>query len=616
MIGFFPDPYPDELLYGVFARFYDMSRFLDMKDVHGQLFGLRNLRAVIDLPTHIGSLIRNLPDGHKYTADYFIKCHTLLPYYAPFLPPDRVQLLLEHMRGNGGQSVHLLSGISPYNVQRPEHLKYCPICCKEDEEKYKALYWHRSHQLPGVLVCPEHEVLLTESAVATTNRRTLHEYVCLQAYISDSKQLPELPQSHHRHLVEIALDTQRLLSNWVGGRCLDDLYCTIRSLLDDGGWLTAGGKKVYMADFQAAFINHYSVDLLKKLDCFPGDNASDDWLKRLLRKPRVSQHPLHYILLVRFLGKPVSSLFKPGEKDNEGSQGPWPCLNQASGHYGKPLITVPERRLRDGLIIRCPLCGLAYKQSSSSTLPKPRVIDYGPQWHERLLELVGRSNISMTEVSVELGVDPKTVERHLEKLNRPASGETNNRTESEQQAKVMKYRSEWNELLKLYPNEPQAALRKRAPAAFTWLYRYDREWIKSNAPQHLRPRPAKPIVDWKQRDLEMRYMAEKAVQVLKNKPGKPVKITVTAVAREMGMLARMEHYHAKLPETWHYINSVAETRENYAVRRIQWAAEQYVRENSVPEKWQLIKKAGIRDDLMPAMMAEIKRAYAILYEHN
>lgn len=170
MLGFFPEPYPDELLYSVFARFSFMSHFSDMKDVHGQLFGLRNLRAVVDLPTHIDSLLNNLPDGHKYCADYFIKNHTLLPYYAPFLQPERVQALMELMRGDGGRSVHLLSGVSPYNVPRPQHLKYCAICIKEDEKKYGISYWHRSHQLSGVLVCPAHELLLTESRIATDRK--------------------------------------------------------------------------------------------------------------------------------------------------------------------------------------------------------------------------------------------------------------------------------------------------------------------------------------------------------------------------------------------------------------------------------------------------------------
>lgn len=579
MIGFFPDPYPDELLYSVFARFFAMFRFSDMKDVHGQLFGLRSLRAVVDLPSHIDSLLRNLPNGHKYSANYFIKNHTLLPYYAPFLEPDRVQTLMKLMRGDGGQSLHLLSGVSPYNVPRPQYLRYCFFCYKEDEKKYGVSYWHRSHQLPGVYMCPEHECLLTESRIATANRKTLHAYICLRSDILDSYTPVEIPKKDHQHLIEIALDTQWLLSNWVGGRSLDDMHCTVRSFLENGGWLTASGKKIYMKELQSAFVHHYSAELLKKLDCFPGDNNSDDWLKRLIRKPRVTQHPLHYILLVRFLGKPISSLFKLKDKNNVGNQGPWLCVNKASDHYGKPVIKLPERQLPDGLIIRCPLCGLVYKQRYSSASPNPRIVDYGPQWHEKLLELVSQPNISVRKVAIELGVDPKTVGRHLEMLRSPDMGELHKETESERQVKTMNYRSRWHELLMLYPNDSQTALRKRAPATFTWLYRHDREWLKIKTPQHRRPKSSKPVVDWKQRDLEMKELAEKVIQIIKDKPGKPFRITVTAIAREMGMLARIEHYRDKLPETWHYINSMAETREDYAVRRIWWVVEQYIQES-------------------------------------
>ncbi len=50
MIGFFPDPYPDELLYSAFARFGDRSNYRNVATVAKELFGSSTGVAVIFFP--------------------------------------------------------------------------------------------------------------------------------------------------------------------------------------------------------------------------------------------------------------------------------------------------------------------------------------------------------------------------------------------------------------------------------------------------------------------------------------------------------------------------------------------------------------------------------------
>lgn len=93
MIVFFPNPYPDELLYSLIARFSDRVQYPDKKCVVRELFGNSNALAIIDLPTHLGSLVSALPVGLGYTVNCLIDDHTLLPFYSPFHPQTRINRL-------------------------------------------------------------------------------------------------------------------------------------------------------------------------------------------------------------------------------------------------------------------------------------------------------------------------------------------------------------------------------------------------------------------------------------------------------------------------------------------------------------------------------------------
>jgi hypothetical protein len=91
MIGCFPDPYPDELLYSVCARYhtrmmYFSSGYKTIQELFGNTSGV-----TIDLPTRLEYLTTALPPGHRYTVDYLIDRHTLLPFYSPFLTVERVE---------------------------------------------------------------------------------------------------------------------------------------------------------------------------------------------------------------------------------------------------------------------------------------------------------------------------------------------------------------------------------------------------------------------------------------------------------------------------------------------------------------------------------------------
>ncbi len=49
-------------------------------------------------------------------------------------------------------------------------LKFCPACIEEDTQKYGEPYWHRMHQVPGVLVCTIHSAILHDSSIGVESK--------------------------------------------------------------------------------------------------------------------------------------------------------------------------------------------------------------------------------------------------------------------------------------------------------------------------------------------------------------------------------------------------------------------------------------------------------------
>lgn len=168
MVGHFPSPHPDELLYSICARFTSRAGYSSAKSVIQELFGDSRV-AVIDLPNNLDYLSTALPPGSSLTVARLINQHTLFPFFSAFLPCGRVTQLTADFRSGPGQAGYMRSGVMASRIPTPERLRLCPACAQEDESRFGEPYWHRVHQVSGVLVCPSHEALLEESEV---NRRT------------------------------------------------------------------------------------------------------------------------------------------------------------------------------------------------------------------------------------------------------------------------------------------------------------------------------------------------------------------------------------------------------------------------------------------------------------
>jgi hypothetical protein len=117
--------------------------------------------------------------------------------------------------------------------------------------------------------------------------------------------------------------------------------------------------------------------------------------------------------------------------------------------------------------------------------------------------------------------------------------------------------------------------------------------------------PIPPRVDWERRDAELSSATRLAALRLQSKPGRPIQITISAIARELGQLALIQKHLDRLPSTAKVLGELVETRETFALRRVQWAVSYYHQEGIYPQKWQLIRRAGLHPEMASLQQVEI-----------
>lgn len=433
MPGHFPTPYTDELFYSLCARYGNRVSYSASKSLLVDLFNSSTASAVIDLPNRLNSFTRLLPKGSLLTADRLINQHTLLPFFSAFLTHERVEQIRTDMRSSSGPAPQMRSGVMASSVPVADCLRFCPRCWEENESELGERYWNRLHQLSGVIVCPIHEVFLEDSSVRTRAGRNRLQVFAADEVGRRSVKVRTIQRRNPSHTIflEIAHNAQWLLDNPLAGESLRTLQRRYLQLLLEHGFATYTGS-IHAQKLIAAFTRHYSRDFLMLLHCeLKGrDVEKSNWLLRLVREPKHTQHPLRHLLLMRFLECSAKDFFVLPEDLDLFGKAPWPCLNPAADHFNQ--LVIPNfslgPRLRYGRPTGrfCCDCGFVYIRSGPDSSPKDtsrigRIIAFGPTWDAKLSDLWMTSRLSLSAIARELKVNPLTLKRHAARLRLPFS---------------------------------------------------------------------------------------------------------------------------------------------------------------------------------------------------
>lgn len=621
MIGCFPDPYPDELLYSVAARFTSRMHFPTHSTTSSEFFGHRHVDAVVDLPTRIDYLINALPPGHQYSAEGFINNHTLLPLYAPFLQVERVQDILALMRRGGDHQPGGKLGIHSSSIGFPARLRFCPRCVKEDHKRFGETYWHRIHQISGIEVCPQHSIFLEQSA-ALWQLGTIRFVSAGEAITVVPLRRLDTSQFKHLLLLKLALNAEWLLQRGsldLGPEILRERYFNM--LLERGYALPDGRIKIskLMEDFEA----FYSNELLAKLRCSVSNRGSC-WLRRICMESRllIAQHPLHHLLLMTFFGCTVEEVFTTFKEYKPFGDGPWLCVNRASNHYGEMRVTdcrIVRSNNRETYgkpmgIFSCS-CGFRYtrpwrQKAQEGSHEVGSVQEYGSVWEESLRKLWESNDISIQQVAVKLGVSQETVTKQAQRLGLKHPRDTRySKPLRSKNSKTLRLprksinqllesrRLEWLSALKSNPDAGRAYLRAHFGSLYKWLARYDREWFESTLPASRKTQGRATRTDWGKVDIEFSNAIETAAAYIRSSPGQPVRVSLAAITKQTGYLIWIQRCPDKIPCTVKTLAKTIESREDFAFRQIQWAEDCFREEGICPTRYGFERKAHTQNEV-------------------
>jgi len=307
------------LLYSVVTRHGAMAGHRSgaalIRDVFGTAVGI----AAVDLPRGIDHLLGLLPPGHGMSADGIIDEHTLHPYLFQFAAPVTAQSVRDGMAG-GYVSRPARLGVMSGAFRTRERLLLCPACARRDAAACGFGAWRRVHQLPGVLVCPEHGVSLLESSAECVHRKGRAALAAATADTVAAARRIEVPRAARAVLLRVADASARLLgadAHLVG---LAGLQLRLRGLLSGYRWSRAPSLLNTSAVIEAFRRSREVRHVLDAVGASLTDGQMATALNRLLYREQAAKHPLLVLLLLELVGASVAELAfddVPGQDSEE-----------------------------------------------------------------------------------------------------------------------------------------------------------------------------------------------------------------------------------------------------------------------------------------------------------
>jgi hypothetical protein len=233
-------------------------------------------------------------------------------------------------------------------------------------------------------------------------------------------------------------------------------------------------------------------------------------------------------------------------------------------------------------------------------------------WEAKLKEFWDDPSLSIPMMMSRLGVATRTtVKREAMRLGLrfPRKGPSNQsvqKLESPKRrissgtsftGKRSAYRKEWEGVLRKNPNLSRWHLQRRFTGLHWWLKRYDGDWLNAHLPPSKKGGGVTRRADWRGRDATLSAAVRASAIRLRQQPGRPVQVTRNRIGRDICQSSTLEKHLAKLPRTKQALAEVAETRVQFAVRRVEWAADSFRKEKVCPSRYMLLRRACFGSDL-------------------
>lgn len=531
MIAQLPKPYPDELLYSVIARYFTYFPPHGTRSAVTSIFG-GTTDASVEFPRHIGGLANNTFPTWGLSADEIIDQLTLFPYFSAFADSAASIECRNAMKSGQDVKIHARLGIATRvsRVEMPQFLRFCARCVSDDMVRYGETYWRRAHQLPGVLVCTQHEIELSTSGALMRP---------LGPIFSDAMKftLPDPPavnlsKRQMKLAIEIADRSAALLHGRDPSASDQKLNLAYRETAIRRGF-RIGQRLVNSTEFSKAFADHYGPSLLQRLGCPIGNPGGvyGHWVRTLLRDHKCRFHPLQHVLMQFFLETLPE---KEGYLSFFG-RGPWRCPSPIGKHDEeypiKAIRFVPARGKYGALASTRCSCGYRFSfRTVADDDPSMPVVShvskYGHQYFAEAKRLAGLG-YSIVEIANRFDVHYEVAKKLVQRADGVA----------DMAQKIERWRSDW--------------IATRSHASYQKLKRHDKLWLRSQSRKvvdYTKQRKRQRTLTnarWAERDLKWVPQVRSAADAIRH-AHPPRRVTKTAIALVAGLRSLNSKIH-RLP---------------------------------------------------------------------
>lgn len=527
-----PQWLPDETLFSFASRYHVLTGNALSSSTCQQLFGNSRFGLQHDFPCRIDDFVCRT-EKLLGTEIEIIRQHTILPFYLPFRSQSDENDAIASMRGVAIGSMKYRLGILTSRFRANHPLKACPECMAADINAQSIAYWHLSHQYPGVWSCSVHNVALLQSREKSTGVGRFLWHLPRFDVLVDSARA-----EIDRELLQIRSQLMGSLTRVVceyatlpAGFHFDStaLLKTYFFALHERGFMTAKGR-VNFTKIGLEFLNATEpLRSIRELSALPSnENEVSSQLRRLLRAPRSGTHPLRHLLFIQWLFDDWGAFMfaykmrmleleeghvysKMVVRKEEAEVKIDPRVNQLLLMIREGKYAISHAAKRIGIDTATAMVWAA--KAGIATPRRPKVLK--PEIREELIRDL-KDGHDKQIVASKFGVSVQTITTtlrtevglHQEWLSIRLDNAQHNA------------RATWDRQVMQNPETGVKAIRTLAPAAYAWLYRNDRAWLRDSIKKQLLvPRSNNVKLDWVQRDIVLaREVQRVALDIYEGKP--------------------------------------------------------------------------------------------------
>ncbi len=150
-----------------------------------------------------------------------------------------------------------------------------------------------------------------------------------------------------------------------------------------------------------------------------------------------------------------------------------------------------------------------------------------------------------------------------------------------------------NQLLTQFDDNNYCESRKKYPALYKWLFRYDREWLLSTRPTQKSNNGSQYRLDWGKIDDKLLSEIQEVLTKLKTEsPDSRISKTLIGKLVNNGKYI-LSTKMKKLPKSREYLSINIDSTNDFQIRKIENAGHIIFSEGKAITKWNVIKKSKI-----------------------